>query len=47
MENALATIGDFGLVMHDWIFTEAHLAASLFLPIALGDKSVTDSFNNE
>ena len=37
----MASIGDVGFVIHDWIFAEAHLAASLFLPIAL------DSISNQ
>ena len=40
--NSLATVGDIGLVIHDWIFTEAHLSAYLYLPIALDSISAKE-----
>ena len=47
MENSLATVGDVGLVIHDWIFTEAHFAASLYLPIALDHIGAKEGFQSE
>ena len=35
IENVIATIGDCGLIVHDWIYTEKHLSACLLLPVAL------------
>lgn len=33
--SSLATMGDTCLLIHDWIFVDAYLVASLLLPIAL------------
>lgn len=34
-ENIFATLGNFFMVSHDWIFTEQHIMASLNLPIVI------------
>ena len=42
LTNTLATVGDIGYIIHDGIFVEAHLKASLFLPIALDSINVSN-----
>ena len=33
--NSIATLGDFFLLLHDWIFAEQYVAACLNLPIII------------
>ena len=34
-ENIIAALGDFWFIIHDWIFTEQYLSASLMMPAAI------------
>ena len=34
-QNTMASLGDFIFIIHDWLFTEQYLSASLMMPIAI------------
>ena len=48
LENIIATVGDLMMLIHDWLFLEQYLEASLMMPIALkmfrdfGSTDLTD-----
>ena len=37
--NVFATLGDLFFLVHDWLFTEQYVAASLLMPIAVSIQS--------
>ena len=55
MTNLLATTGDLAFVIHDWLFIQEIMMASLTLPIALklfnkdvvDDRDVEDELDRE
>ena len=43
----MASLGDFVFIIHDWLFTEQYLSASLMMPIAIDMFEKEGSFKDD